>query len=198
MTVEEAERRLIMMTLEHTRDNKTRAAEILGISLKTLHNKLNKLRLDVREEGAAESTRSRRRPASDALRHQRQAGPRRHVDCRRGGRRAERAAPGEAGRVSLDESKSRADLRRQGHLPQGLRGQCRGPATPCRPSRTIGAAVDSRGQPLRAKRTSPSVLIPSTPPAWPSSTRIPARKGGSCLSARRRGRGGWTVRPPTS
>jgi DNA-binding NtrC family response regulator len=44
-TVEEAERRLILMTLEHTRDNKTRAAEILGISLKTLHNKLNRLRL---------------------------------------------------------------------------------------------------------------------------------------------------------
>ena len=44
-TVEEAETRLILMTLEHTRDNKTRAAEILGISLKTLHNKLNKLRL---------------------------------------------------------------------------------------------------------------------------------------------------------
>ena len=43
-TVEEAERRLILMTLEHTRDNKTRAAEILGISLKTLHNKLNRLR----------------------------------------------------------------------------------------------------------------------------------------------------------
>jgi hypothetical protein len=42
--VEEAETRLILMTLEHTRDNKTRAAEILGISLKTLHNKLNKLR----------------------------------------------------------------------------------------------------------------------------------------------------------
>src|SRR5262249_439346 len=44
-TVEEPERRLIMMTLAHTGDNKTRAAEILGISLKTLHNKLNKLRL---------------------------------------------------------------------------------------------------------------------------------------------------------
>src|SRR5947207_4631373 len=44
-TLEEAERRLIVMTLQHTRDNKTRAAEILGISLKTLHNKLNKLRL---------------------------------------------------------------------------------------------------------------------------------------------------------
>ena len=44
-TVEEAERKLIQMTLEHTRDNKTRAAEILGISLKTLHNKLNRLKL---------------------------------------------------------------------------------------------------------------------------------------------------------
>ena len=43
-TVEEAEERLILMTLKHTRDNKTRAAEILGISLKTLHNKLNRLR----------------------------------------------------------------------------------------------------------------------------------------------------------
>jgi DNA-binding NtrC family response regulator len=43
-TVEEAETQLILMTLKHTRDNKTRAAEILGISLKTLHNKLNKLR----------------------------------------------------------------------------------------------------------------------------------------------------------
>jgi len=39
-TVEEAEKRLILRTLEHTRNNKTRAAEILGISLKTLHNKL--------------------------------------------------------------------------------------------------------------------------------------------------------------
>jgi len=48
-TDEEAERRLILMTLEHTRDNKTRAAEILGISLKTLHNKLNKLRLRPRK-----------------------------------------------------------------------------------------------------------------------------------------------------
>jgi len=36
-TVEEAERRLILMTLEHTRDNKTRAAEILGISRATLY-----------------------------------------------------------------------------------------------------------------------------------------------------------------
>ena len=39
-TVEEAEKGLILRTLEHTGNNKTRAAEILGISLKTLHNKL--------------------------------------------------------------------------------------------------------------------------------------------------------------
>jgi len=40
MTVEEAERRLILETLTFTQNNKTRAAEMLGISLKTLHNKL--------------------------------------------------------------------------------------------------------------------------------------------------------------
>ncbi len=39
-TVGEAERLLILKTLEATNNNKTRAAEILGISLKTLHNKL--------------------------------------------------------------------------------------------------------------------------------------------------------------
>jgi DNA-binding NtrC family response regulator len=39
-TVDEAERLLIQRTLEATGQNKTRAAEILGVSLKTLHNKL--------------------------------------------------------------------------------------------------------------------------------------------------------------
>ena len=39
-TVEEAEKGLILRTLAHTRNNKARAAEILGISQKTLHNKL--------------------------------------------------------------------------------------------------------------------------------------------------------------
>ena len=39
-TVEQAEKLLILKTLEATNNNKTRAAEILGISLKTLHNKL--------------------------------------------------------------------------------------------------------------------------------------------------------------
>jgi len=40
MSVAEAERRLIYETLAFTLNNKTRAAELLGISLKTLHNKL--------------------------------------------------------------------------------------------------------------------------------------------------------------
>ncbi|HKR85731.1 MAG TPA: helix-turn-helix domain-containing protein, partial [Terriglobales bacterium] len=39
-TVEEAEKLLILKTLAASNNNKTRAAEILGISLKTLHNKL--------------------------------------------------------------------------------------------------------------------------------------------------------------
>jgi transcriptional regulator with PAS, ATPase and Fis domain len=40
MTVADAERRLIDITLAHTGGNKTKAAAMLGISLKTLHNKL--------------------------------------------------------------------------------------------------------------------------------------------------------------
>jgi len=47
-TVAEAEKALIQVTLQHTRNNKTRAAEILGISLKTLFNKL-------KEYGSAEA-----------------------------------------------------------------------------------------------------------------------------------------------
>ncbi len=39
-TVDEMERLLILRTLEATGQNKTRAAEILGISLKTMHNKV--------------------------------------------------------------------------------------------------------------------------------------------------------------
>jgi DNA-binding NtrC family response regulator len=39
-TVDEAERLLILRTLEAAGQNKTRAAEVLGVSLKTLHNKL--------------------------------------------------------------------------------------------------------------------------------------------------------------
>ncbi len=49
VTVDEAERLLILRTLEATGQNKTRAAEILGVSLKTMHNKL-------KEYGAARET----------------------------------------------------------------------------------------------------------------------------------------------
>ena len=44
MTVDEVERRLIFLTLEKTVGNKTRAAKMLGVSLKTLHNKLRRYR----------------------------------------------------------------------------------------------------------------------------------------------------------
>jgi len=39
--IEEVERQMIVSTIRKTRNNKTRAAQLLGISLKTLHNKLN-------------------------------------------------------------------------------------------------------------------------------------------------------------
>jgi DNA-binding NtrC family response regulator len=55
ITVEEAERQLIMKTLESTNNNKTRAAEILGISLKTLHNKLKEYGAAAPAGSAAES-----------------------------------------------------------------------------------------------------------------------------------------------
>jgi DNA-binding NtrC family response regulator len=51
-TVEQAEKQLIIKTLEATNNNKTRAAEILGISLKTLHNKLKEYGSAAAESGA--------------------------------------------------------------------------------------------------------------------------------------------------
>jgi DNA-binding NtrC family response regulator len=41
MSISDAERRLVMATLERTSGDKKRAAEVLGISLKTLYNRLN-------------------------------------------------------------------------------------------------------------------------------------------------------------
>jgi DNA-binding NtrC family response regulator len=52
-TVGDAERALIEATLKHTKNNKTRAAEILGISLKTLFNKLKEYGAPVDAEGAS-------------------------------------------------------------------------------------------------------------------------------------------------
>jgi len=45
-TVDRAERELILKTLESVGNNKTRAAEVLGISIKTLHNKLTRYQRD--------------------------------------------------------------------------------------------------------------------------------------------------------
>ncbi len=44
-TMDEVERETILKTLEYTRGNKTQAAKILGVSLKTMHNKVKKYRL---------------------------------------------------------------------------------------------------------------------------------------------------------
>ncbi|HWG17898.1 MAG TPA: sigma-54 dependent transcriptional regulator [Acidobacteriaceae bacterium] len=52
-TVDEAERRLILKTLESTHNNKTRAAEILGITTKTLQNKLKEYASTSSAEAAA-------------------------------------------------------------------------------------------------------------------------------------------------
>src|SRR6184192_3237688 len=60
-TVGEAERLLILKTLESTNNNKTRAADVLGISLKTLHNKL-------KEYGTSASEARTEREESEELR----------------------------------------------------------------------------------------------------------------------------------
>ena len=43
--MDDVEREMIQSTLAHTVGNKTRAAKILGISLKTMHNKVKKYQL---------------------------------------------------------------------------------------------------------------------------------------------------------
>lgn len=45
MTIHDAEKMLIMKTLEHTNQNRTHAAKLLGISIRTLRNKLNEYKL---------------------------------------------------------------------------------------------------------------------------------------------------------
>ncbi len=54
VTIAEVERRLILMALKRLGGNKTRAAKELGISLKTLHNKLGRYRQDDAEAQEAE------------------------------------------------------------------------------------------------------------------------------------------------
>ncbi len=52
MTVTEAEKILILKTLEHTKENRTQAAKLLGISIRTLRNKLKEYQI----EGSHESS----------------------------------------------------------------------------------------------------------------------------------------------
>jgi transcriptional regulator with PAS, ATPase and Fis domain len=53
-TVREMEKELIVRTLKDVNDNRTHAAELLGISIRTLRNKLR----EYREEGGAQSAKS--------------------------------------------------------------------------------------------------------------------------------------------
>ncbi len=54
-TVDAAERELILQTLAATSQNKTRAADLLGISLKTLHNKLKEYEAGRRDASQPEN-----------------------------------------------------------------------------------------------------------------------------------------------
>jgi DNA-binding NtrC family response regulator len=49
-TLDQAEREMIEITLMHTKRNQTKAAELLGISAKTLYNKLKEYGAAVSEE----------------------------------------------------------------------------------------------------------------------------------------------------
>jgi DNA-binding NtrC family response regulator len=53
--VDAVERELIVQTLAATSQNKTRAAELLGISLKTLHNKLKEYEAGRRDASQPEN-----------------------------------------------------------------------------------------------------------------------------------------------
>ncbi|HJU53843.1 MAG TPA: sigma-54 dependent transcriptional regulator [Pyrinomonadaceae bacterium] len=62
--IEEVERQMILRTLQKTDNNKTRAAELLGISLKTLHNKLRLYR----ERGQLPATHPAHAPDGEFMR----------------------------------------------------------------------------------------------------------------------------------
>ena len=68
--IEEVERQMIMSTLKKTENNKTRAAELLQISLKTLHNKLR----GYRERGLLAEGEEPRLKGGDAAPGERESG----------------------------------------------------------------------------------------------------------------------------
>ena len=55
LTLRQVERRLIFDTLERTRNNRTQAAKLLGISIRTLRNKLAEYRVLGERELAPEA-----------------------------------------------------------------------------------------------------------------------------------------------
>ncbi|CAG9243346.1 hypothetical protein PCAR4_1340012 [Paraburkholderia caribensis] len=55
MSLEEADRQLILATLEQCGGVKVRAADVLGISLKTLYNRLVEYRVTGDENGSSDS-----------------------------------------------------------------------------------------------------------------------------------------------
>ncbi len=159
-TVEEAERRLILLTLDHTRNNKTRAAEILGISLKTLHNKLNRMKDEDCERGIS---RRRGRPPIGrradrvmSIKAKQVAGVTTLVVRRRAG--AERLSPGDAGAAQPRGDASRvAQMLSQRDLPARPRGRRRRGADPYEALRADGgAALDARVERRLLARTSPT------------------------------------------
>ena len=71
--MKEAEKRFIFKTLHETKGNRTHAAKTLGISIRTLRNKLNEYRAEVGElelEAEDRSTSSPGKIASNRNRHQ--------------------------------------------------------------------------------------------------------------------------------
>ena len=63
-TIAEVERRLILATLREYQEDKPKSASVLGISLKTLYNRLNQYQAP--EAGSGQIPRSRRQPASES------------------------------------------------------------------------------------------------------------------------------------
>lgn len=53
MTLDEVTRRMILRTLEATHFNRTKAAALLGVSAKTIYNKLKAWEIDLNPQGSA-------------------------------------------------------------------------------------------------------------------------------------------------